>query len=314
MLDRFVVTNDSDRKILQGIRRKVGCTQDCGILQIAPHVKYSVQPPPVNGIETVASVIQVSNDLVYNCLVDYSKIEERALSRNKKESEDLLLHRGSNGKLAIRGRIKNVYFLPQGDSWNVRNGTMGMSSNEKRLRQTIGVDKSEAIAETNREIKLVQLEVDDRRRENNKLNHEHTESMRNWNKGKAQLRKVDKELDKVRRQIESLKEEEIEASNFDTDTSEYEQLVHDEQATIDELTGHEVTMVDQLKGLEPGINELQAKLNETKVRNERVLQEVESAENELANYVQNLSQRQEKLEKKRSKNKKYEENSEKRNI
>lgn len=313
MLDRFVVTNDNDRKILQGIRRKVGCNHDCGILQIAPHAKYNVQPPPVNGIETVASVIQVSNDLVYNCLVDYSKIEERALSRSKKEGEDLLLHR-ENGKLAIRGRIKTVYFLPQGDSWNVKNGTMGMSSNEKRLRQTIGVDKSEAIAETKREIDLVQLEVDDRRREDNRLNHEHTESMRNWNKGKTQLRKVEKELDQARRQIESLKEEEIVASNFHTDTSEYEQLVHDEQATIDELTGHEVTMVDRLKGLEPGINELRAKLNETKVRNERVLEDVKSAEDKLANYFQHLSQRQEKLEKKRSKIKQYEEIIEKRNI
>ncbi|CAJ1965880.1 unnamed protein product [Cylindrotheca closterium] len=314
MLDRFIVTNDNDRKILQGIRRKIGCQHDCGILQIHPHAKYSVQPPPVDGIDTVASVLQISNDLVYNSLVDYCKIEEKALSKSKKESEDLLLHRGNDGRLAVRGRIKTVFFLPKGDSWNVKNGTLGMSSNEKQLRQTIGVDKSKAIAETRNEMQAVQHEVNQHRREDNRLNHEHTESMKEWNKGKGQLRKVEKELDKARRDIESLQEDEIQASNFDTDTSEHEQLVTDEQATVDALKDNEVALIDQLQGLEPGIEELKSKLNETKARNERVMQDMTAAEEDLANYIQHLSQRQEKLEKKRNKVKQYEEIIEKKNI
>jgi len=314
MLDRFIVTNDNDRKILQGIRRNLGCQHDCGILQVHPHAKYNVQPPPVNGIETVASVLQVSNDIVYNCLVDYCKIEEKALSRSKRESEDLLLHRGSNGKLTVRGRIKTVFFLPKGDSWNVRNGTLGMSSNDKKLRQTIGIDKSKAIAETRNEIETFQCEVDQLRREENRLNHEHTESMKEWNKGKNQLRKVEKDLDRARRDIEVLQEDEIQASNFDTDTSEHELLVNDEQSTVDELKRHETELNDKLKGLEPGIKELKAKLNETKARNERVLQDMNAAEDDLANYIQHLSQRQERLEKKRNKVKQYEEFVEKKNA
>lgn len=315
MLDRFVVTNDHDRKILQDIRRKAGCQNDCGILQVHPHAKYNVQPPPVDGIDTVASVLQVSNDLIYNCLVDYCKIEEKALSRSKKESEDLLLYRGSDGKLAVRGgRIKNVFFLPNGDSWNVRNGTLGMSSNDKRLSQTIGVDKSKAIAETQNEIESVEREMSQLRQEENRLNHEHNESMKEWNKGKAHLRKVEKELDKARRDIESLQEDEIQASNFDTDTSEHELLVNDEQASLDQLKAHEVELIDKLKGLEPGIEELKTKLTETKARNEKVLHDMKAAEEDLAKYIQQLSQQQEKLEKKRTKAKQYEEIVEKKDI
>lgn len=307
MLDRFIVTTDNDRKILQGIRNKLGCRNDCGILQVHPHARYNVQPPPVDGIETVASVLQVSNDLVYNSLVDNCKIEEKALSRSKKESEDLLLHRGGDGRFAIRGRVKTVFFLPRGDSWNVKNGTLGMSSNEKRMRETIGVDKSKAIAETRNEMQAIQHEVDQHRREENRLNHEHTQSQKEWNKGKGQLRKIENQLDKARQDIESLKENEIQASNFDTDTSEHEQLVNDEQAAVDAQKGHEVALIDKLRGLEPGIEELKAKLHETKSRNEMVLKDMKTSEDELANHIQQLSQLQERLEKKRNKVKQYEE-------
>jgi peptidoglycan hydrolase CwlO-like protein len=304
-LDRFIVTNDHDRKTFQKIRRNAGCKQDCGILQQQPHARYNIPAPPVGGIETVASVLHISDDLVFNCLVDSGKIEEKALSASKDESEKLLLTQGNDGKYSIRGKIRTVFCLPQGDNWNVKNGTIALNSNDRRLCQTIGVDKSAALAETGREAQAVKEDMDNLSREESRLEHEHTESMRVWNKKKKQMRKNEEELDKIQRKIDALKEEEVSAANFDTDTSEYEQVVAEEEQALEKLKDQESTLAEQIKEKEPTIDGLKEKLNEVKVRNEKVLEDMKMAEEELAIYVQNLSQRQEKLEKKRHKIKQY---------
>lgn len=63
-LDRFIVTSDKDRQILQDIRRQAGCRYDCGIFQVKKCARYAVPPPPVDSVETVASVLKIENDLV----------------------------------------------------------------------------------------------------------------------------------------------------------------------------------------------------------------------------------------------------------
>jgi predicted nucleic acid-binding Zn-ribbon protein len=68
MLDRFIVTCDDDRLLLNDIRRKAGCGKECGVFQQAPTRRYSVPAPAVEGTETVASVLSVSDELVFNCL------------------------------------------------------------------------------------------------------------------------------------------------------------------------------------------------------------------------------------------------------
>jgi hypothetical protein len=67
-LDRFVVTNNHDRIALQAIRQNAGCSNDCGICQVGNNLRFAIPPPPVAGIETVASVLTIENDAVFNCL------------------------------------------------------------------------------------------------------------------------------------------------------------------------------------------------------------------------------------------------------
>ena len=68
VLDRFVVTNDHDNKLLRRIRQQAGCNQDCGIYQIHPNStkeRFNVpSPPSVDGIETIASVLSVDSPMV----------------------------------------------------------------------------------------------------------------------------------------------------------------------------------------------------------------------------------------------------------
>lgn len=70
-LDKFVVTNDADSKVMRQIRQTAGCQQDCGVFRVSQSPRYKIPPPPAeDGMETVASVLAIEDDIIFNCLVD----------------------------------------------------------------------------------------------------------------------------------------------------------------------------------------------------------------------------------------------------
>jgi chromosome segregation ATPase len=147
VLDGFIVFNDHDRKIVQQIRAHHNVRHTCGVFQMHHHEKYHVPNPP-EGVETVASVLRVMDDDVFNCLVDFCRIEDKALCNSKTESENRLLQQQPNGgfKIAV-SRIKEVLFLPNGDRWKVTGGChLSLMSNTKELRPArLGMDTREAL-------------------------------------------------------------------------------------------------------------------------------------------------------------------------
>jgi hypothetical protein len=183
-LDRFIVTCDEDRKQLQILRRSVGCQRDCEIFQSRVCSRYAV-PAPIAGCQTVASVLSISEDLVFNCLVDNTNIDQIALGQSKESTERCLLVTGPNGRPAMKangGRgIKAVHFLPNGDCWRVNKGSLSMVSNEKKLRKTIGQDKTASIEEAKREEQQLNHELKESKKEEAKLEHEHLAAQKKWN-------------------------------------------------------------------------------------------------------------------------------------
>ncbi len=308
VLDRFVVTNDHDRKVLQQLRQRIGCQSDCGIFQVAMHSgKFQVPSSPAQGIETVESVLNISDDLVFNCLVDHCKIEERALARTREESEQKLLI-DEGGKLSIRGKIKNVYFLPRGDSWSVKGTSKALVSNDKeKLRESIGVDRTKALEEAKREAETVGHELTILKRESSKLEHEHREKQKTWNKAKKEVLALQVSINKIVEDIDFIKSEQDTAENFDTDTTDLEQDVENAQQDLDTIKVRESTLQDEISTKIPIVDELRNRVDEMTARNTKVLQELQAASDELTAYMSSLSQRDEKLEKKRIKLKQLEE-------
>ena len=303
---QWIVTNDHDRKTVQELRKKAKCQHDCSIFQVSTHSKYNIPSPP-DGIDTIASVLTISNDLVFNCLVDNCKIDQIALATSKAESEKRLL-RGNNGQYSIvGGKIKNVFFLPQGDSWSIKNGNISMTANEKKFRQTIGVDRSAAIAQADQEAQAMHEDVKALEKEYSKKEIELSKFQKTWNKAKKGLRENYRDVQKWDKLIAEIKSEEIDAENIDTDTTEYEQEVQEAQAQVQTLADQEKELREQIEESSPEIGELKARLTETSSRNEKVMKDLQQTGEELTQYVQNVSQREAKIEKKREKMKKYQE-------
>jgi chromosome segregation ATPase len=309
VLDRFIVCNDADRKLFQTIRREAGCQSDCGVFQQAQHARYNIpDPPQMEGIETISSVISVQNDLVFNCLVDNCKIDERALTRSKEESERQLLVLDDNGRQSIRGnKIKEVYFLPKGDNWKLtKGGNIQMISNTRRMTQSIGIDMEGAIREAEVELQSTKEELNTLNRDFARLDFQHTDQKKIWNAKKKELLRNQKEMDDCQKAIEDIKSEEANVADMDADTSLEESEVSEAQEFLDDLRDKQLKTNQQLEEKKPEIQELKEKLVEVTERNKKVLADLKEAENSLAQFFQHLSQQKEKLEKKRQKVVQYE--------
>ena len=188
-----------------------------------------------------------------------------------------------------------------------------MISNEKTLKKTIGVDKSAMLAEAKREEQAAKEDLKARREEENKLLHEHTKKQKLWNEKKRALRKNEKDIDKFLAQIDDIRAEERSNADFDTDTSEYEAIVAEEQRALEERKAEESSIEDKIKEREPEIESLRSQLSEVAARNEKVLADMKTAEEDLHRHCQTMSQRQDKLERKREKVRQFEEIIEKHN-
>jgi chromosome segregation ATPase len=311
ILDRFVVFNDADRKVFQMIRKNVGCRSDCGIFQQCQHSRYRIPDPPAfNDIETIASVISVQNDLIFNCLVDNARIDERALSRSKEHSEQQLLARDNNGRNIIRGnKLKEVFFLPRGDCWKLtKGGNIQMISNSRtRMNQSIGVDMAGAVQEAEMELQSMRQEQASLNRQYSKLEHDHLECKKRWNLCKRQMQENENRMDDAQRRIDDLKTEESKAADMDVDTTEEEQDVAEAQEDLDQNSENIIKVKEAIEELNPEIDTIKAKLTEVTERNEKVLADLQDAENALTQYHMELTQQKERIEKKRKKLKQYNE-------
>jgi chromosome segregation ATPase len=304
LLDRFIVTNNEDRVTLQKIRDHARCTYDCGIFIVANNPRFRVPKPPAASIETVASVLKIESDLVFNCLVDNAKIDQVALARDRMKSESALIE-NRDGRKVLKGIIKEIYCLPHGDHWILRNGQQAAFSNEKRLKHTIGSDKSAAIAQFKRDLDQLDVECQEGQREENRLEGEHTAHQRDWNSLKKSHRKSNDRINTLGDQIDQIKTDLENTASSNIDTSEFEEEVAQQLEILTKLSTDVERAKTELGEHRPVLDELRAKIQEIVQRSDKVLNDLGEAEEEMVKVVQTSSQHKDAVARKREKLDKY---------
>lgn len=72
MLDKFIVTDSNDGKVLRRLRQENNCGHTCGVLNVKAAPRYRIPGgPQVEGVDLVADVFSIENDVVFNALVDH---------------------------------------------------------------------------------------------------------------------------------------------------------------------------------------------------------------------------------------------------
>ena len=306
ILDRFIVTNDADRATFMQLRTSLGCkSRECSLFQTHVHARYRIPSPPSDDIDTIATVLQIDNDLVFNCLVDNSKIEAIALSPSKEESERVLLTRDNNGRECIRGgTIARVCFLPNGDYWEVRKGFRTMISNDRgasSLRQNIGVDRSTKIEQVKDELVELNAASEEARFKEKKLLQKHHELKVNWNNSNRSLSTMNKNIVDLQNMLESLRGEAETAGNFSIDTSELEEDVVKAEEEMDSLRENEEETRRQIEEMKPSIQVIKDKRSEVIERSNKIMTDIANAESELEQFYKEQSVLEARLRKKQEK-------------
>jgi chromosome segregation ATPase len=307
ILQRFIVTNDADRSTFMKLRTDIGCSPyDCNVFQIRDGSRYHVKAPPDDQVETIATVLQISDDLVYNCLVDMAAIDQIALLPDRETSERLLLLQGQDGKSAIRGNhIRQVFFLPRGDFWQVQRGNLTMISNERKLKLSIGVDQSEAIKEAESDLSQLTEEMNELKVQSQDVSQQRRQLKINWNEAKRGRERAQAMIRKCESNIMELRLEAEAAKNVITDTSELEDEVKDAQEQYDALKAQQLTHERTKEELLPAIQLLETQLEEIRARNDKILLDIQQSEHQLESYLQGQVERDRNIEKKRDKVEKF---------
>ena len=304
ILDRFIVTNPHDRQLFMKLRAEVGCHRECNAYQSDPKAisqRYPVPPPPVDGIETVASCLSIENTLVFNTLVDQTKIDQNAMGASKEETERLLLVRDANGRECIRGggNLKDIYFLPRGDMWKINaQGSRNMRSNERQLRQTIGADTTCAIREAEKELAQLKHDFEGFKTQLAQRAEELLAAKKKWNEVKKGQRVSKEAIADVENTIGQLQTEIDASTNIEeTDTTELEEDVSNAEQDLVLLNDKVEANERDREELEPKVEEAKLKVEEVESRNERVLNDLNAAEKDLTSFMAKTGEREAQKEK-----------------
>jgi len=270
------------------------------LFQLESGRRYQIPTvPSLEGVESVATVLSIENDLVFNCLVDFCRIEQKFVARDRIQSERHLLTRGANGQPAMRFRdIKEVYLLPKGDHWTVRSGSVAIFSNERPLQQKIGADQRAAIAAAEERLRELTESLNSEKQGQTKVQQENAQLVQRLNRAMEAETANHEAIEQLTERIANLRDEKESCDSVEVDTSELEDEVDAAQDNIDSLRKKEEHLrAESTKLLQPR-DDAQDRFNELKRQNQKMQQEISDAQQEYLKHAEATSQGQSIVEKK----------------
>jgi len=274
ILSGFIVTNHEDRRVLQDIMRRCG-TQASVFTLPAGQRRHTLRPPecsnPHNGVAFVmlADCIAVDNDLVWNCLVDWARMDGSAFTRTMKEAETLA---GSGRRFPPP--MKSVYDC-EGWLTEYKSGSSIQRSVEYGNgrggtgRRRLGLDVSVMRTNLQRELGLVKEELERARKEAGGCERRVQALERKLKELKAELRREEEKGEKVQDSIREVGEAirdatDMKESKVDFDGLQREIDAYSEQ--VKELQTRQAEEMEEMERLEEELRPLaEREANEKKI-------------------------------------------------
>jgi chromosome segregation ATPase len=272
-LSGFIVTNHDDRRVLQDIIRRFGC--NFSVYTLSHQRRHSLRQPqcsnPHNGVPfaMLADCIAVDNDLVWNCLVDWARMDGAAFTRTMEEAE----HLAGSGR-RFPAPINNVYDC-SGWLTEYRNGSSIQRSVEwggdgrGGQRKRLGVDSSAMRVNMQREVVAAREELERMRKEAGACERKVAGLEKRFRELKAELRRGEGEVEKVVDGIREVQEAISDASDVKESLVDFDGLQREIDAYADqvkELQTKQAEEKEELARLEEELRPLQEReANEMKI-------------------------------------------------
>ena len=265
----FIVTCHEDRRVLQDIIRH--CRANFSVYTLpAGQKRHSLRQPqcsnPHNGASfaMLADCIAVDNDLVWNCLVDWARMDGAAFTRTMKEAEQLA---GPGKRFPVP--INNVYdcggWLTEYKNGSSIQRSVEWSDGRGGVRKRLGVDMSMMRVNVQRELVGAKQELETRKKDAGACERKANGLERRLKELKVEMRKEEGEAERMQDRIREVGEAISDATD-----------VKESQVNFDGLQREIDAYADQVK-------ELQAKQAEEKEEQARLEEELRPLQEREAN-------------------------------
>ena len=168
-------------------------------------------------------------------------------------------------------------------------------------RSSIGVDKTQAIKETENELGTLRKEADQKSRQLTDIKMERHDHKVRWNDLRKKEKLARDQINRLTDEIERIREDAEAAENVSFDTSELEDEVNKAQSEYEKVKGEEEDLAKVVNDMLPGIQAIQAQIDEVANRNIKVANDLEEVEQKLNEVLQEKEERARKIENGRKK-------------
>ncbi|KAG3097370.1 hypothetical protein PI124_g12694 [Phytophthora idaei] len=146
------------------------------IITVRTGYRYNNLELPDGGLagQAICSILQVSNDEVFNALIDTCALESKLLFDDREVAESRVLT-GPSGGFRVANSVSEVY-LPTDDKFVVRRGNLAYIANKRDRRgYIISQNVDRGIAELENKLNCLEKKVDELRRDETVLSHDKEE-------------------------------------------------------------------------------------------------------------------------------------------
>ncbi|RLN98589.1 hypothetical protein BBJ28_00022200, partial [Nothophytophthora sp. Chile5] len=274
-LQNYLVVNGRDKALLEDLKRQVNCPHNQANIIIAQrtgrrygHLRLA---PGTLASHAICNILEVSDDEVFNALIDVCSTEGKLLFDDRQSAEEGVLS-GSSGNFKMARFVSEVY-LPNGDKFLVRSGNLAYIANKGSRRSSIICQDVEAeMKELEQKLDYLRGNLDVLRRDESQLRRER-EAHRN------QVKQQNDRIDHLSRRCN---QRAVELRNLEEDLSDdLQQHTLDTSVLEDEVRAVE----DELQGFhdrEQELNDILSKSNPDLEGQLHELEELDALEKEIA--------------------------------
>lgn len=241
-LKSFLVENGRDKALLERIKKQLRCPKgQCPIIikRRSTSGRYHNLKLPTGDLarRSIANIIRVKDDFVFNTLVDVTQMENKLVFHDR-DSAERAIFSGSLGQQTMPINVSSAY-VKNGDRTFIRNGNQAYEPNRRTKQSSLRADVASIVGDIERTLEHLISSREVLERDLKQLEREYNAATRNRQQFIRDTDRIDDEISQHRNSIVNLKEKLRRGQELSEglDLSDYQMDIQDatdEIATLEE--------------------------------------------------------------------------------
>lgn len=293
-LQSYLVVDGRDKALLDDLKRRIKCPPNQATIIIAKRSgrRYDNLRLAEGSLTShaICNILEVSNDEVFNALIDVCSTESKLLFNDRESAEEGVL-RGSSGNFKMARFVSEVY-VPSGDKFVVRGGNLAYIANKGSRRSSIICQDVDAeIHELEQKLDFLHGNCDVLRRDEAALRHEKDDFLRGMKQQNDLVNRLTQKFNQSRVQVRSLEEELSEDAQQNTlDTSVLEDEIEDVRKELQGYREREIELNEMLSKFNPDLEGMLKDLEDLSNEESAIAEELSDLQADVDGLYKHLSE------------------------